>query len=61
MDFTDQAIIYALMIIPTFFALTVVGQGVAKISRNDDSGKVVLVFGLSFLGMIVATYFLFIQ
>lgn len=61
MDYTDQAIIYALMILPTFFALAVVGQGIQKISKNDETGKVVLGFGVSFLGMIVASYFLFIR
>ena len=60
MDYTDQAITYALLILPTFFALAVVGQGMQKTQRQDKSGKTVLGFGIMFLLFIGIAVVLFI-
>ncbi|MFC1626912.1 hypothetical protein ACFL1P_01790 [Patescibacteria group bacterium] len=60
MDYTDQAITYGLLMLPTFFALAVVGQGVQKIQRQDSGGKTVLGFGIMFLVFIGIAVVLFV-
>ena len=61
MDFNKQGIVYAFMIIPLMFAVTVFAQGIEKITKNDPEGKVAVGFGIFFFILIGATYFLFIM
>lgn len=61
MDFNSSAITYALLIIPTFFALTVVFQGVSKLAKEEKDGPMALGVGVFLLVLIVAAYFLFIR
>lgn len=49
------------MVIPTLFALVVVGQGVYKISKEESDGGIITAIGIIFLVMIVAAYFFFIR
>jgi len=49
------------MVIPTFFAVVVVGQGIYKITKGEQDGGVVLTFGIIFLALIAAAYFFFIK
>lgn len=61
MDFTDSAITYALLIIPTFFAFTVIFQGVIKMVKEERDGPVAIGVGIFLLVLIIAAYFLFIR
>lgn len=61
MDFSGPGITYLLLVIPTLFALVVVGQGVYKISREEEDGKMIAAFGLILLVVILAAYFFFIK
>lgn len=61
MNLSGPGITYLLMVIPTLFALVVVGQGAYKIVHEESDGGVVLVFGLIFLALVVAAYFFFIR
>lgn len=61
MNLSGPGITYLLMVIPTLFALVVVGQGVYKISKEESDGGVVLTFGIIFLVVVVAAYFFFIR
>lgn len=61
MNLTGPGLTYIFLVIPTLFALAVVGQGIAKLSRNEPDGKVALGFGLACLGLIGAAYFFFIR
>lgn len=61
MNLSGSGIIYILLVIPTIFALVVVGQGVSKVSHGDRDGKLVLGFGLIFLLVIILGYFFFIR
>lgn len=56
-----SGITYAFMIIPSMFALVVVFQGIEKISHQDSEGYVALGFGIFFLVLIAAAYFMFIK
>jgi hypothetical protein len=59
--FTKQGIVYALLLLPTFFAAAIFSQGVTKLSREDESGKTGIGFGIFLFVVIVAAYFLFIR
>ena len=61
MNLSGPGITYLLMVIPTLFALVVVGQGIYKISKEESDGGIVLSFGVIFLIVVVAAYFLFIK
>ena len=61
MNLSGPGITYLLMVIPTLFALVVIGQGIYKISKEEHDGGVVLGFGLIFLVLVVAAYFFFIR
>lgn len=61
MDLTSPAITYALLIIPVFFALTVIFQGISKMAKGERDGSVALGFGVFLLVLITAAYFLFIR
>ncbi len=61
MDFSTSAITYALLIIPTFFALTVGLQGITKMIKGEQDGPVALGFGIFLLVLIAAAYVLFIR
>lgn len=61
MNLSGPGITYLLLIIPTLFALVVVGQGVYKISREEEDGKMIAGFGLILLVVILAAYFFFIK
>ena len=61
MDFTSPAISYAMLIIPAFFAFTVIGQGISKLVKSEPDGPVAFGFGIFLLVLIVAAYFLFIR
>jgi len=61
MNLSGPGITYLLMVIPTLFALVVVGQGAYKISHEESDGGVVLTFGIIFLLTVVGAYFFFIR
>ncbi len=61
MDFSSQAITYALLVIPTFFALTVMVQGISKIVKEEPDGPVAVGFGVFLLFLIAGAYFFFIR
>jgi hypothetical protein len=54
-------IIYAFLIIPSLFAVVVFAQGIEKLSHGKSEGYVALGFGVFFLILIAAAYFLFIR
>jgi len=61
MDFQSPGVTYILLVIPAIFSLAVIGQGIYKVTRNEADGGVVVGFGIFFLALIAAAYFLFIQ
>lgn len=61
MNLSGPGITYILLIIPTLLACVVVGDGIYKISKEEDDGKIVLGFGLILLAAIAIAYFFFIK
>lgn len=61
MNFNSPAISYVLLIIPAFFALTVVGQGMSKMLRGQEDGRVAFGFGVLLFVLIGAAYWMYIR
>jgi len=61
MNFNSPGFSYVFLIIPSLFALAVLGQGVSKMMRGDDDGPVALGFGIFLLVLIGVAYWLFIR
>jgi len=61
MDVSSPAITYALLVIPTLFALAVLGQGISKVIKEEKDGPVAIGVGVFLLILIVVAYFMFIQ
>ncbi len=61
MDLSGSGVVYALMIIPSLIAAVVILQGIEKVSKHEPDGGVAIGFGLLFLVLIVAAYFLYIK
>ena len=53
-------ILYATLILPSLFAVTLIGEGVNKITKHE-SGTVSLLVGSIFLAIIVGAYFLVLR
>lgn len=61
MDFSGPGFTYILLVIPTLFSLAVIAQGVYKLTKHEADGKITVGFGVFFLALIAAAYFLFIR
>ena len=61
MDFSGSGLTYAFMVIPSLFALVVVIQGIEKMTKQEPDGPVAIGFGILFLVLIAAAYFLYIK
>jgi hypothetical protein len=60
-DFSDPQILYVVLILPSLFGLTLVGEGLNKVIKSDLGGWLSLVAGVLFIGVVVFAYFLLSQ
>lgn len=56
MSLKDPEFLYLALILPSLFALTLIAEGVSKILRKE-SGWVSLFLGITFLAVIIVSYF----
>ena len=61
MDFSGSGVIYAFLIVPSLIAFVVIIQGIEKITKQEADGGVAVGFGIFFLILIAAAYFLYIK
>ena len=61
MDLSNPGVTFILLVIPTLFAFVMIGQGMYKMSRDEDGGGVAIAFGFICLVLVGATYLLFIR
>ena len=48
-----------ILVLPSLFGLTLVGDGLNKVIHEEWSGLISIIFGLVFIGIVVFTYFFF--
>ena len=61
MNFGSPAVSYIFLVIPAFFAITVLLQGLSKLSRQEEDGPIATGFGIFLLVLIGAFYWFFIR
>ncbi len=59
MNTTDPQVLYMILVLPTLFGLTLVGEGLNKILKSDTQGWLSLVFGIIFIGVVIFAYLFF--
>jgi len=53
---TDPQFLYLILVLPSLFGLTLVGDGLNKMMHEEQGGGVSITFGLVFLGVVVFAY-----
>ena len=61
MSATDPQILYMILVLPTLFGLTLVGEGLNKVLKNETAGWLSILFGILFIGVVAFAYFFFAQ
>lgn len=61
MDYSNSAVTYAMLLIPSLFAITVTLQGIIKIAKEKDDGITELGFGIFLVLLIGGSYWFFIR
>lgn len=59
MNPTDPQFLYMILILPSLFGLTLIGEGLNKVVHEEWSGLISIVFGLAFIGMVVFAFLFF--
>ncbi len=59
MNTLDPQLLYMILVLPSLFGLTLLGEGVSKIVHEESNGIVSMIFGLMFLGAVVFAYLFF--
>ena len=57
METTDPQFFYLALILPSLFGLTLIGEGLNKVLKNENQGLVSLIIGLLFVCLVVFIYF----
>jgi len=56
---TDPQFLYMILILPTLFGLTLVGEGLNKVLKNERAGWLSLIFGVLFIFVVIGAYLFF--
>jgi len=59
MSTTDPQFLYMILILPSLFGLTLVGDGLNKVVHEESGGMISIVFGLIFIAVVVFSYLFF--
>jgi uncharacterized YccA/Bax inhibitor family protein len=59
MSATDPQFLYMILVLPSLFGLTLVGDGLNKIMHEESGGIISIVFGLIFIAVVVFAYLFF--
>ena len=55
----DPQFLYMILVLPSLFGLTLMGEGIYKCIHEEWSGLISIFFGLAFIAMVVFAYFFF--
>lgn len=58
---TDPQFLYMVLILPSLFGLTLIGEGISKIYQEEVQGWISIIFGVVFIALVVLAYFYFSQ
>lgn len=55
----DPQFLYMILVLPSLFGLTLMGEGIYKCSHSEWSGLISVFFGLLFIAMVIFAYLFF--
>ncbi len=55
----DPQFLYMILVLPSLFGLTLMGEGMYKCVHEEWSGIISIFFGMLFIAMVVFAYFFF--
>ncbi len=56
---TDPQFLYMILVLPSLFGLTLVGDGLNKVMHEETGGIISVIFGLIFIGVVIFTFYFF--
>ena len=56
---TDPQFLYMILVLPSLFGLTLVGEGLNKVFHREWHWLISLLFGIAFIGVVIFAYFFF--
>ncbi len=56
---TDPQFLYLILVLPSLFGLTLIGEGINRCVHEEWSGLISVVFGLAFIGVVIFAYLFF--
>ena len=59
MSASDPQFLYMILILPSLFGLTLVGDGLNKVVHEEYNGIISIIFGFLFIGVVIFAYFFF--
>ena len=55
----DPQFLYMILILPSLFGLTLLGEGINKVIHEEDGGIISIIFGFMFIAVVVFAYIFF--
>lgn len=55
----DPQFLYMILVLPSLFGLTLMGEGIYKCAHEEWSGLISIFFGILFIGMVAFAYLFF--
>jgi hypothetical protein len=55
----DPQFLYMILVLPSLFGLTLVGDGLNKVVHDESGGFISIIFGVIFIGVVIFAYFFF--
>ena len=59
MTANDPQFLYMILILPSLFGLTLLGEGINKVMHEEYNGVLSIVFGFMFIGVVIFAYLFF--
>jgi len=59
MSSLDPQFLYMILVLPSIFGLTLIGDGFNKLMREEGGGLISIVFGFIFIAVVVFAYLFF--
>jgi hypothetical protein len=59
MTTTDPQFLYMILVLPSLFGLTLLGEGLNKLIHEEWNGLISVIFGTIFIGAVIFAYFFF--
>jgi hypothetical protein len=59
MSSMDPQFLYMILVLPSLFGLTLLGEGINKVVHEEWNGILSIVFGFMFLGAVIFAYLFF--